>query len=394
MAWKGNPDNPAPNSINNTESVVEKKFVAPRADQIRRDTDDYKNFTVNLLDIDTAIFEYLDNVVNPTVEDNGENIKVPILYGSPERWKAIQLDGGIRDNNGKLQLPAIMFKRNTVAKSENLATFNRHLNVQVLKRYDEKNKYDRFSILTKKSAPTGQLLNVTLPDHVTMTYEFMLWTEYVEQMNALIEKINWATEEYWGDPKRFKFRVYIQDYSNTTEVASGKDRMVRTTFNMTVQAYLLSDSFENKKLTTTKSFTPRKVIISSEVTDAAGIESVKQDLQKTSYKKPQPYNGENNTLVADEDVPYVRTPTFSSTEGSAVVNNEVASKIVEIFNAYKLPSNNQPSPSSCCGLVWHTPPNESTDYGEEGWMAYDENFHYIYVNNKWVRQPLSNFTNF
>ena len=393
MAWKGNPDNPAPNQINNTESVAEKKIVAPRSLQIRRDTDDYKNFTVSLLDIDTSIFEYLDNVVNPTVEDNGENIKVPILYGSPERWKAIQLDGGIRDNNGKLQLPAIMFKRNTVAKSENLATLNRHLNVQVLKRYDEKNKYDRFSILTKKTAPTAQILNVTLPDHVTLTYEFMLWTEYVEQMNSLIEKINFAAEEYWGDPKRFKFRVYITDYTNTTEVSSGKDRMVRTTFNMTVHAYLLSDSFENRKLTTTKSFTPRKVIISNEVVNGVEIEKVKKEIDSVSYKKPQPYT-QINPLVADEDLPQVRTPVFTNTEGSHTTNVELTSKIVEIFNAYRLPSNNQSSPSSYSGLIWHTPPTESTDYGEEGWMAYDENFQYIYVNNKWVRQPLINFTNF
>ena len=136
MAWKGNPNNPAPNSRNEANNVSDVKSTVNRATQIRRDQDKLKNFTISLMDIDTAIFEYLDQVINVTVEDGGENVKVPIIYGSPERWKAIQNDGVLRDNQGKLQLPAIMYKRNTVAKNENLATFNRHLNLQVLKKFD------------------------------------------------------------------------------------------------------------------------------------------------------------------------------------------------------------------------------------------------------------------
>jgi hypothetical protein len=35
-----------------------------------------------------ALMEYLQNVVNPTVVDTGANVKVPILYGSPERMES------------------------------------------------------------------------------------------------------------------------------------------------------------------------------------------------------------------------------------------------------------------------------------------------------------------
>jgi hypothetical protein len=303
MAWKGNPDNPAPNQHNNSDMVSDKKTTVNRATTIRRDTDEFKNFTVTLMDIDTAIFDHLDKTINPSVEDNGENVKVPIVYGNPERWKAVQADGAIRDTNGKLQLPAIMFKRNSVAKNTSLSTFNRHLNVQVLQKYTEKNKYDKFSLMTKSSAPVAQILNVTLPDHVTLTYEFILWTEYVEQMNTIIEKINWATEEYWGDPKRFKFRVYIQDYSNNLEVSSGKDRMVKTNFTMTVQAYLLADSFENKKLTTTKTLTARKVIVNNEVVLGPEMQSIKHQIQENSYPKPQPYT--YNQVIIPDNINYI-----------------------------------------------------------------------------------------
>ena len=382
MSWKGNPNNPSPNFRNEASNVADVKSTVNRATQIRRDQDKFKNFTISLLDIDTAIFEYLDQVINLTVEDAGENVKVPIMYGSPERWKAIQNDGVLRDNQGKLQLPAIMYKRNTVAKNENLATFNRHLNLQVLKKFDEKNKYDKFSLMTKSSAPVGQILNVTMPDHVTLTYEFMLWTEYVEQMNALIEKINWAAEEYWGDPKRFKFRVYINDYSNTTEVNSGKDRMVRTTFNMTVQAYLLAESFENKLPTTTKTLTQRKIIVTSEVVNGTQMDKIEKDIRKESYKKPLPYHFVN-PLVEDGTDPTTPTISTSLEDGSG------AGQVDSIVTSYSALSG-----TTTPETVWHNPPQSATDYGEEGWMAYDDNFHYIYINGKWLRQPLSNFSTF
>jgi hypothetical protein len=316
------------------------------------------------------------------VEDNGENVKVPLFYGSPERWKSIQTDGGIRDNQGKLQLPAIMFKRNTVAKNPNLTTLNRHLNIQVVKKFDEKNKYDRFSLLTSASAPVAQILNVTMPDHVTLTYEFMMWTEYVEQMNTLIEKINFAAEEYWGDPKRFKFRVYITDYTNTTEVNSGKDRMVRTTFNMTVQAYLLPDSFENKKLTTTKTLTQRRIVVTNEIVSAKQMAEVEKDIRANSYKKPIPYHYVNPMV---EDGTILETPTISSWDQDLTAQETEA-----VFQSYAglAPSDNTSTGTS---NIWHAPPTSPNDYGQEGWMAYDDNFHYIYVNGRWLRQPLGNF---
>ena len=47
------------------------------------------------------------------------------------------------------------------------------------------------------------------------------------------------------------------------------------------------------------------------------------------------------------------------------------------------------SPSS--NVAWKTPPKTSDDYGEDGWMSYDNEFHYIYVKGKWLRQPIADF---
>ena len=45
---------------------------------------------------------YFENTIKPTVIQNGNRIAVPIIYGSPERWKSVQSDGALRDKDGKL----------------------------------------------------------------------------------------------------------------------------------------------------------------------------------------------------------------------------------------------------------------------------------------------------
>jgi hypothetical protein len=227
---------------------------------------------------------------------------VPILYGNPERWKAGKVDGFLRDYQGKIQIPAIMFKRNTFGKNENLTTLNRYLTYPVITKFSEKNKYDKFSVLNNKSAPTNQIFAVTLPDHVKVEYEFMVWTEYVEQMNYVLEKINFASEDYWGDPQRFKFRVSVGSYTNNIEVSSDKDRMVRTTFPMTVYAYLLADSFEDRKSTVQRLLTPRKVNIVAETVTSAQMDAINKEVKNKSYNNPsEPYYNTGVGMSSNDD---------------------------------------------------------------------------------------------
>ena len=81
-----------------TKPLPRKKRVLNRGFLYSRKKDDVKNPEVTLLDIDSAITFYFDNVIKPSVEDNGENIKVPIMYASPERWSAIQKNGFMREH--------------------------------------------------------------------------------------------------------------------------------------------------------------------------------------------------------------------------------------------------------------------------------------------------------
>ena len=69
---------------------------------------------VKLLDVDTTIAEYMVDTVIPDVEEHGNQVKVPLLYGNAERWNNARAKGYLRDQRGKIQIPLIMFKRNSI----------------------------------------------------------------------------------------------------------------------------------------------------------------------------------------------------------------------------------------------------------------------------------------
>ena len=85
-------------------------------------------------------------------------------------------------------------------------------------------------------------------------------------MNKLIEMINYSSDSYWGDKETFKFNAKIDTYSNTTEVAQGENRVVKTNFGLTIQGYLIPDSL-NKDLAKKpqKFFSKSRVVFNSEL---------------------------------------------------------------------------------------------------------------------------------
>ena len=50
----------------------------------------------------------------------------------------------------------------------------------------------------------------------------MIFADYIEQMNKLVEIINYASDAYWGDPEKFSFRARIDSYATTTELSQGQ----------------------------------------------------------------------------------------------------------------------------------------------------------------------------
>lgn len=267
MTWRGNINNPAPNEVQESIGRSEKLISDNRADEVRRDNDSQKNFTIGLYDIDETILTHLQNL-QLQVEDVGDKINVPVYYGSPERWTSAQRDGYIRDQQGKLILPAIVLKRTSSETYSDLKCFNRYLNVSAAKIYTPKNKYTKFSVLNGQNAPVTEVYNIVMPNHMILTYHFIIWTEKVEQMNELVQAIQFNTRDYWGNSRGFRFRTSVDSYTHTVELQADEDRVVKTEFDLKTYGYILTDTFtklEKHQMTTQKIITPKKIIIGTEI---------------------------------------------------------------------------------------------------------------------------------
>ena len=114
---RGNPNT----SINPNKSQTGIEFN--RSTKISSKGDTAKEFSIGIQDLDEAVFYYFNNVIKPFVYQNGERITVPVIYGSPERWKSFQRDGYYRDADGAVMLPIIVIKRDTITKDR--STYNK-----------------------------------------------------------------------------------------------------------------------------------------------------------------------------------------------------------------------------------------------------------------------------
>src|SRR6056300_1837389 len=143
-----------------------------RENQRRVDNDSVDTLKVGIKDIDTAIFYYFNEVLKPSVTQNGKVINVPVVYGSPERWKAMQKDGYYRDKNGKMQAPLIVFRRDSIEKNRTLGNKmdgNNPKNFGIVgQRYSKKNQYDRFGIVNNR-VPLTEYYAVAIPNYVNIT---------------------------------------------------------------------------------------------------------------------------------------------------------------------------------------------------------------------------------
>jgi len=233
-----------------------------RGTKLSRNNDDVKNISVGIMDMDSAIMYYFNEVIKPSVEVNNEKVKVPCIYASPERWVTISKQGYLRDKKRQIIVPLIVFKRTGMSRDDNMPIDKLDANDPNLfysfeKKFTQHNRYDKFSVLQNIS-PGREYYNVAMPDYVQLSYEFTIWTSYIDQMNRIVEKINYSDGAYWGEPGKMRFRTRIDSFSDASTIDG--ERLIKTTFSLTLNGYLVPETFNNKT-TTQKYLTPKKIIL-------------------------------------------------------------------------------------------------------------------------------------
>lgn len=298
-----------------------------RAEQTSWKGDPNKTFSVGIQDIDESIMYYFDNVIQPYVYQNGERISVPIIYGAPERWKSFQKDGYYRDKSGRIMSPIIMFKRNSLSKDRSVGNkldANKPHNFGVYgKSYSSMNAYDNFSVLTNR-IPDKQYYAVVIPDYVNIQYSCVIQTYYVEQLNKIVEAIEYASDSYWGNPQRYQFKAAIDSFTTVTELPQDDVRIVKSTFDIKIYGYIIPNTLQNNVASLKKFRNKAKLIFAMETVDDPIVLDPNVPVQVDDSGRPNALNA--RSIAANKYNTFTPFPRSSPTyiDGSAV-NSAAAS---------------------------------------------------------------------
>lgn len=81
--------------------------------------DDFEFPSIEIEDIDRAVFHLFDQVISFETEEKGQSRKVPVIFSTGERFALTRRKNPIRDKNNALILPLISIMRNEIDVSPN-----------------------------------------------------------------------------------------------------------------------------------------------------------------------------------------------------------------------------------------------------------------------------------
>jgi hypothetical protein len=240
-----------------------------RAYDTRRDNDTFKTPSITIYDIDYAVLYQLKNKMKLTVNENGTEIPVPVMFSNGETWAQVQRHGYLRDKMRKVMTPIIMLRRTSVADDDRVPKLdirdntpgNSHIyftNIQKENAYDWVNKTTDLN----RDDRTYTYYASVIPDHVRVGYDLIIWAEHTMQLNYIVQQLNTQNRLPWGDAMQFV--TSLTEFSFETMNAAGEDRIVKATTTLEV-AGILQAEYELNQSTITKAQTIKRVEFRNEV---------------------------------------------------------------------------------------------------------------------------------
>lgn len=236
-------------------------------DQIRRDDDVIKTPKCTIIDVDFAIMSYIRETIQPQIFENNAVVNVPVFYANGEKWAQYQKRGYILDDRGKIMTPYIGLRRNSITDRATLKMLGVNRNpagneYTFRNKFTQRNKYDRFSLL-QGIQPSQELYISPVPEFIDVSYDLLIWTEYTDQMNSIIEQVMPLNGFAWGTT--WKFPAFISDYTFESINTIGEDRIIRASLPIMVKASLIMP-YELRVSNLRKQYSVKKITFGNETT--------------------------------------------------------------------------------------------------------------------------------
>lgn len=204
---------------------------------------------VGIQKTDQVIMNYIKYVMKPTVyEYDGSLLQVPVVYNGAQRWVQVRQRSYLVDTNNNPLYPVISFSRTNTKTTGELLNINTggHV-IQMQNRYSKDRPYSEIDKVPYKR----KYINIGFPRNMQFQYQFQMFTNNHEHMNQLIQLFLLHHRKWWIYDDH---RVFIKasDYSNTTQIQAGSQRLIKSTFSMQARATLLQRQDIRQQQPTTK----------------------------------------------------------------------------------------------------------------------------------------------
>lgn len=269
--------------------------------------EDFDIPSIGIEDIDRAVFELFDKKISFEVKHKGTLQKVPVIFASGERFALTRRKNPIRDKENTLILPLISIMRqnidfspsqsnkktaiafreqeNYVVKyklSERDRRYQNIINKQGIKNQDNVSSQKHYlsttpspgfgvqpeTTSTRRSTANIQfssLANVSLgeelgrnifeiiqtpyPEFVSVTYDVVFWTQYMQQSNQMIETL---LVNFTGQGEEIPMiteggyelvAFFTGPFSNSgtnLDDFTESERIIRHTFSVTIPGYIIN----------------------------------------------------------------------------------------------------------------------------------------------------------
>ena len=261
---------------------------------------------VNLFSIDKAVYDWF----NTKHATNIQGRRVPVTFGSWERFAQMQDNkfdenlNRMRDPKGMLILPLISIRRGDVSYdidrfkfqhadgsprvkiSERVAMSNFDANRRVP--FDGPHIYS--SSRRRSDAPVKEIATIPWPDFITVPYTITFWASYVRHANYFNDRV-WQN----AYPTDLTYKGYYFYAFIDTEAPEGnednytdEERIIRSSFVMTVSGYILKKSDVNVTRTASKMIMSEGYVEAPRM-ETPGHKSIDEILTHERAKAPHQY---------------------------------------------------------------------------------------------------------